>query len=388
MVRLGEVCDHSLGKMLDRNKNRGVPRPYLRNPNVQWFDFDLTDVRQIPIEDDERDKYLVRPGDIIVCEGGEAGRAAIWEGQLDEVYIQKALHRVRAKPELNSRFLVYRLMADAKSGRLEHYFTGTTIPHFTGQDLDRYTFPLPPLAEQKRIADLLDKADAIRRRREESIEQTEQLSRSTFLATFGDPATNPKKWPIRIMGDVVKETQYGTAEKSNTDRRGLPVLRMNNITYGGEFDLTDLKWCEIGNAELDQLTVKRGDLLFNRTNSPELVGKTAVWDRDETYAYAGYLFRVRFHENIVLPDYASAFLNSDYGKRMLFAKAKPSNNMSNLSAGTFCRIRVPVPDLSVQARFVESLTDMKGMKTTRRAALKESIDLANGLTQRAFRGEL
>jgi type I restriction enzyme S subunit len=92
------------------------------------------------------------------------------------------------------------------------------------------------------------------------------------------------------MGEVVRETQYGTAEKSNSDRMGIPVLRMNNITYGGEFDLTDMKRCEIKSADLEQLTVKRGDLLFNRTNSPELVGKTAVWDRDEAYAYAGLDF--------------------------------------------------------------------------------------------------
>ena len=158
---------------------------------------------------------------------------------------------------------------------------------------------------------------------------------------------------MRVMGDVVQETQYGTAEKSNSDGKGIPVLRMNNITYGGEIDLTDIKWCEIKDADLEQLTVKRGDLLFNRTNSPELVGKTAVWDRDEPYAYAGYLFRVRFDETVVLPDYVSAFLNSAYGKKMLFAKAKPSNNMSNFSAGEFCRIELPVPGIALQRRFAK-----------------------------------
>ena len=163
---------------------------------------------------------------------------------------------------------------------------------------------------------------------------------------------------------------------------------MNNITYGGEFDLTDLKWCEIEDADLEQLTVKCGDLLFNRTNSPELVGKTAVWDRDESYAYAGYLFRVRFDENVVLPDYVSAFLNSAYGKRMLFAKAKPSNNMSNFSAGEFCRIEFPVPVIDVQRRFRAVVKDVRDMKGKRAAGLADASYLFGSLVQRAFRGEL
>src|SRR5206468_12602768 len=151
--------------------------------------------------------------------------------------------------------------------------------------------PVPPLPEQRRIAAILDKADAIRRKREQGIRLTEELLRSVFLEMFGDPSTNPKGWPIRSMADVVQETQYGTAARSNGDEQGMPVLRMNNITYGGEIDLSDLKCCEISEAERPQYTVRKDDLLFNRTNSPELVGKTAVWDRHDAYAYAGYLVR-------------------------------------------------------------------------------------------------
>lgn len=137
--------------MLDKAKNRGKPLPYLRNTNVQWFRFELSDVKEMLFEDDELDEFSLRKGDLLVCEGGEPGRCAVWDGRLPKMVFQKAIHRVRPNSKLLPEFLAYRLRADATSGRLEKHFTGATIKHFTGQELARYTFPLPPLAEQQRI---------------------------------------------------------------------------------------------------------------------------------------------------------------------------------------------------------------------------------------------
>src|SRR4051812_40684806 len=102
------------------------------------------------------------------------------------------------------------------------------------------------------------------------------------------------RYPIVPLGEIITETQYGTAEAANGSDCGLPILRMNNITEDGYWDLSDLKWIDLDEREYTKWTVRRGDLLFNRTNSRELVGKTAVWDRDDLFAFAGYLVRVRF----------------------------------------------------------------------------------------------
>ena len=155
-VPLRKVADSRLGKMLDKAKNKGKPLPYLRNTNVQWFRFELSDVKEMLFEDDELDEFSLRKGDLLVCEGGEPGRCAVWDGQLQKMVFQKAIHRVRPTSKLLSEFLAYRLRADATSGRLEKHFTGATIKHFTGQELARYTFPLPPLAEQQRIVAKVD----------------------------------------------------------------------------------------------------------------------------------------------------------------------------------------------------------------------------------------
>jgi len=248
--------------------------------------------------------------------------------------------------------------------------------------------PLPPLPEQRRIAAILDQADAVRRARREAIGLTEELLRSVFLEMFGDPVVNPRGWSTVSMGDVVVETQYGTSSKANSDRDGLPVLRMNNITKFGRIDVESLKWCPLEHQEVAKFTVRRGDLLFNGTNTPELVGKTAVWDRDDVYAFAGYLIRVRFDEEQVLPEYVSGFLNSTFGKRYLFMKAKPSNNMSNFSASLFRTIPVLLPPTGLQREFTAVLDEVEDHRSRLLEEASELDTLFSSLLQRAFRGEL
>lgn len=131
--------------MLDKAKNTGVPRRYLRNPNVRWFDVDLSNLQEILVEEKDVHKYELQYGDVIICEGSEAGRAALWKDGAQGIIFQKAIHRVRVGPKLDARFLIHHLMFDYFNGGLEDYYTGTTIKHFTGQDLARYEIPLPPL---------------------------------------------------------------------------------------------------------------------------------------------------------------------------------------------------------------------------------------------------
>jgi type I restriction enzyme, S subunit len=151
LVRVREVAECRLGKMLDKDKNRGEPRPYLRNVNVRWFDFDLSDVLEMRFEESELEEFALRSGDVLVCEGGEPGRAAVWDERRTGIYFQKAIHRVRFSEEVEPHFFVKVLRAFADDGQLEAYFTGVGIKHFTGRGLASFLFPLPPAAEQRRI---------------------------------------------------------------------------------------------------------------------------------------------------------------------------------------------------------------------------------------------
>lgn len=160
-VRTSVVAESRLGKMLDRGKNKGTPRPYLRNINVRWLDFDLSDLYEMRFEDSELEEYDLRTDDVLICEGGEPGRAAVWDSRASGLYFQKAIHRVRFLGAVVPKFFVRVLSLDAQSGRLEQFFTGTGIQHFTGKGLARYFIPLPPLAEQHRIVAKVDELMAL-----------------------------------------------------------------------------------------------------------------------------------------------------------------------------------------------------------------------------------
>lgn len=156
-----EIGTARLGKMLDKAKNRGTPRRYLRNTNVRWFDFDLSDLKVMPFEDSELAEFALRAGDVLICEGGEPGRAAVWDDRDTDIYFQKAAHRVRLHGHVLPQFLVYYLRSAAYEGRLAPHATGATFQHLTGQGLARLPIPVPPVDEQRRLVKRIDELMAL-----------------------------------------------------------------------------------------------------------------------------------------------------------------------------------------------------------------------------------
>jgi len=148
---VSDVGNSRLGKMLDKDKNKGELRRYLGGINVRWADFDLHNVKEMRFEDSELEEFRLHAGDVLVCEGGEAGRAAIWDERESEMYFQKALHRIRFNEKLDPEFFLLCLRYDFNSGHLGPLYTGVGIKHLTGKSLAKYVFPLPPLPEQNRI---------------------------------------------------------------------------------------------------------------------------------------------------------------------------------------------------------------------------------------------
>ncbi len=323
-------------------------------------------------------KQAVQPGDVLLSRiVPHIRRAWVVEDNDGRHSIASNEWIVFRHPDVDARYLSHFLVGDWFHARFMNTVAGVggSLLRAKSSLVAEIDIPLPPLAEQRRIAALLDRADAVRRRRAESRRLVDELLRSVFLEMFGDPVRNEKGWEVVAARQIVADTQYGMATKANTDGRGITVLRMNNITYSGQIDLGELKSVELAERDRAKFTVRRGDLLFNRTNSPELVGKTAVWDRDDEFAFAGYLVRVRLNGRLALPEYVSAVLNSESGKAMLRSVAKPSINMSNISASGFRRLRIPLPPLALQERFQKAERQV-------RTRLAVSFQVAEGLSER------
>ena len=146
-----------LGKMLTAEASAGTEQfPYLRNLNVQWDRIDLDDLATMSFNEADRIRYRLEPGDLLVCEGGEVGRAAVWKGHTDEIFFQKAIHRVRPHRDGNTRFLMYCLRAAAKQNVFAVEGNQSTIVHLTAEKLRVHRFPFPPLEEQHSIVEYLD----------------------------------------------------------------------------------------------------------------------------------------------------------------------------------------------------------------------------------------
>lgn len=186
-VPLGTISIARLGKMLDKEKNIGVPRKYLRNINVRWFSFDMSDLLEMRIEDDEVNKYSVVSGDLVICEGGEPGRCAVW--RFDEaMFYQKALHRVRFTDNSNPKFYMYYLWYAAQTGKLNEFLTGMGIKHLTGQSLVKVPVPtVERCIQDKIVMDIesrLSTCDSIEKTVDTALQQAEALRQSILKKAF------------------------------------------------------------------------------------------------------------------------------------------------------------------------------------------------------------
>ncbi len=189
-AKFGEIADSRLGKMLSQVSKKGTDsRPYLRNANVLWGEFNLDDVFEMDFSAAERIEFALRPDDLLICEGGEIGRCAVWEGQIEECYFQKALHRARLKDRSSlSRYLMHFLAWAATNGAIANLRTGSAIPHLTGIKLKMLDVIWPEPSVQQEVVNILDGIQAELRNlnaiRDETITVVQQLEQSILAQAF------------------------------------------------------------------------------------------------------------------------------------------------------------------------------------------------------------
>lgn len=288
---------------------------------------------------------------------------------------------------LDRDYLAHYLKSKLFVNWVSNQTAGAKMPRVAMSAFWEHEIPLPPLPEQKRIAAILDKADSLRRKNQQAIQLADKFLRAVFLDMFGDPVTNPKSFPVGTIRDLIESANYGTSAKASESDGEFPILRMGNITYEGGWDFSDLKYIDLSARDQDKYLVRKGDLLFNRTNSKELVGKTAVYERDEEMAIAGYLIRVRTNE-YGNPYYISAYLNSKHGKTTLLNMCKSIVGMANINAQELQDIKILMPPKPLQDKFENVVISSKNKVKTLSLAEHCANQMFSALSQKAFSGDL
>ena len=269
-VLLGDVADTCLGKMLDQKKNKGEYQPYLANVNVRWGEFDLDDLSQMRFLETEEERYGLRYGDILLCEGGEPGRCAIWKNQVPHMKFQKALHRIRVhKDKVDYRWLYYRFLYAGFRKEFDQYFSGTTtIKHLPGDKLVRIQLDLPELGVQKQIGDILSVYDDLIENNQKQIKLLEEAAQRLYREWFVDlrfPGHEdvqivhgiPDRWNAGTLGDIAIDVGKRERKENRLNYKYyLPIdcLPKKSLSYQQMND--------ISLAESSLIAFESGDILF------------------------------------------------------------------------------------------------------------------------------
>ena len=297
-----------------------------------------------------------------------------------EMYCNQGFKNLICSERVWNKYLFWFLKS--KTEYLNSLGRGATFKEISKEIVSNIEIPLSDFAEQQRIATILDNIASLIDLHCKQMEKLDELVKSRFVELFGTFPTNEKGWITGTIRDVISEARYGSSRPA-VDGGQYPYLRMNNITYGGELDLSDVKRIDVPDNELEKCTVRRGDVLFNRTNSRELVGKTCVYNRDEMMVLAGFVIRVRVNSE-VLPEFLSAFLNTDFSKQMLLGMCKTAIGQANINAQELQNISLYIPPINLQQKFVEFKAQVDKSKLAVQKSLDELETLKKSLMQQYF----
>ena len=345
-------------------------------------------IQEVPVKDaPSRARQLVESGDILVSTvRPNLNGVAKLDRRHNGATASTGFCVLRPNPQVVCRdYLFQWVKSPGFVADMMRKATGASYPAVSDRIIAESFIPLLPLDEQRRIAAILDQADDLRRKRRQVLDRLQELKSISFETMFLGSQASGFSWG-RIE-DLTSSTQYGTSSKAG-DSGDFPILRMGNLSYDGEIDTADLKYLDLSPNDLAKHTVAPSDILFNRTNSPDLVGKTAVFrETDGVYAFAGYLIRLRVNDRAD-PEFVSGYLNSKRGKAVLRGMCKAIIGMANINAQELRRIPIPLPPPDLQREFAARVVEINKLKAHHRVHLAKLDALFASLQHRAFRGEL
>jgi type I restriction enzyme, S subunit len=369
------------------------------------------DVRLVQLADvgdavyiDKSDRYLtsakaralrctfLEPGDILVARMPDPlGRACIFPG--DPKPCVTVVDVCIIRPDLSRhdpRWLVHCLNAPLCRNQIAGYATGTTRSRISRGNLGKVKIPEVPLPEQRRIAEILDKADALRAKRRAALAELDILTQSIFLDMFGDPATNPKGWPVATLGELINVgPQNGIYKPSSDYGTGTLIIRIDAFYDGVVTGLNNLKRVRLTDQEISLYGLRPDEVVINRVNSREYLGKSAlITDFSEPVVFESNIMRLGVDPAWLDAVFLIHLLQTGHVRSHILRSAKDAVNQSSINQQDVKGIPVILPPLPLQQMFALHLRSAKALAERQRAARMTLDSLCSSLQNLAFLGRL
>ena len=321
---------------------------------------------------------LLPAGTVLLSSRAPIGKVAITTVPM---YCNQGFKNIICSDKLYNCYVYWFLYA--KTEYLNALGTGATFKEISKKVVEQIPIPGPPLPIQEQIVSELDLLSGIIEKKHEQQKELDALAQSIFYDMFGDPITNEKGWEVKKLGEVCESVSYGTSN-SSTENGEYKYLRMNNITYSGHIDITDIKYIDISDDEYEKYVVRKGDILFNRTNSKDLVGKTALFNFEEEMIIAGYIIRVRVNQDSIIPTFVVKWLNTPLMKSYFKNICKGAVNQSNINSKELKNIHISIPPLPLQHQFATKIEAIEKQKELIKQSISETETLFNERMQEHF----
>ncbi|EOW9197421.1 restriction endonuclease subunit S [Vibrio cholerae] len=400
LVKLGDVAKLING---DRGKNypskgsfvdKGIP---FINAGCLSNEHTLIDAELNFITEEKFDSLRsgkIEKGDILFCLRGSLGKFALVDTNIKGA-IASSLVIIRANEKVCIDYLKHYLGSFLCQREIQAYENGAAQPNLSATDLKSFQIPLPPLDEQKRIAAILDKADAIRQKRKQAIELADEFLRSVFLDMFGDPVTNPKGWeqvPLSTLSDKILN---GTTPKGGSDvyvEKGIAFLRSQNV-WKKRIDLDDIVYLDdVTHAKMSKSSLKYKDILITKTGrintDNSSLGRAAIYyGKDDEANINGHVYLVRLKPDNV-HEFIEFILTTKEYRDHIRSVCVGGIDKRQLNKNHIEEFPIICPPSSQQQRFVKVLHQSQKVMDNYKEQLVEAQNNFSALTQKAFSGQL
>jgi type I restriction enzyme S subunit len=388
---LGDVLEFVRNGFTVKQKETLKGLPITRIETISHGVIDCTRVGFADLEERDCKDWFLEKGDILLSHINSIphiGKCALYRGEPEKLVHGMNLLCLRSKREvIDPEYLVHYFRTRRfKIDLLRYVNPAVNQASVSITNLVKVLIPVPPLPEQRRIATILDKADAIRRKRRQAIDLMNDFLRSVFLEMFGDLTSNSKSWSqmqIQELAEVTGGVQVSS--KRSTNPIEVPYLRVANV-YRDLLHLDEIKSIRVTQQELSRCLLKEGDILsVEGHGNPDEIGRTAVWDGSiNPCIHQNHLIRIRANSKLVLPVYLSAFINSPEGKRQFFRLGKTTSGLNTINITNVREAVIAVPPLSKQKEYISVVDACSKAKARMKSSDLFSEELFASVTNQLF----